>query len=155
MDTYQGSEYQFIGIDELTQLERFKYIYMRSRVRKTKDNKLPTQLMCSSNPGKRGNKWVHEIFIEKIDADIQDKEQIRFIGSSYLDNIYLDRKDYEEYLMVLDRVTREQLMNGNWYASIKGQLFDESDFHIISHEEYMKIPIVRVIRYGILLQLKY
>ena len=37
LDTYQGSEYQFIGIDELTQLERFKYIYMRSRVRKTKD----------------------------------------------------------------------------------------------------------------------
>lgn len=67
LNTYQGSEYQFIGIDELTQLERFKYIYMRSRVRKTKDNKLSTQLMCSSNPGKRGNKWVRERFIEKID----------------------------------------------------------------------------------------
>ena len=147
LDTYQGSEYQFIGIDELTQLERFKYIYMRSRVRKTKDNKLPTQLMCSSNPGKRGNKWVRERFIEKIDGDIQDKSQIRFISSSYLDIIYLDRNDYEEYLMGLDRVTREQLMNGNWYASVKGQLFDESDFHLISHDEYMKIPIVRVIRY--------
>ena len=45
LDTYQGSEYQFIGIDELTQLERFKYIYIRSRVRKTKDNKLPTQVI--------------------------------------------------------------------------------------------------------------
>ncbi|WP_295614691.1 terminase large subunit domain-containing protein [uncultured Methanobrevibacter sp.] len=45
LDTYQGSEYQFIGIDELTQLERFKYIYMRSRVMKTKDNKLPTQVI--------------------------------------------------------------------------------------------------------------
>ena len=45
LDTYQGSEYQFIGIDDLTQLERFKYIYMRSRVRKTKDNKLPTQVI--------------------------------------------------------------------------------------------------------------
>ena len=108
LDTYQGSEYQFIGIDELTQLERF---------------------------------------IEKIDEDIQDKSQIRFISSSYLDNIYLDRKDYEDYLMGLDRVTREQLMNGNWYASVKGQLFDESDFHLISYDEYMKIPIVRVIRY--------
>ena len=38
-------------------------------------------------------------------------------------------------------------MNGNWYASIKGQLFDESDFHLISHDEYLKIPIVRIIRY--------
>ena len=45
LDTYQGSEYQFIGIDELIQLERFKYIYMRSRVMKTKDNKLPTQVI--------------------------------------------------------------------------------------------------------------
>ena len=31
--------------------------------------------------------------------------------------LYLDRNDYEEYLMGLDRVTREQLMNGNWNAS--------------------------------------
>ena len=49
--------------------------------------------------------------------------------------------------MGLDRVTREQLMNGNWHASVKCQLFDESDFHLISYNEYMKIPIVRVIRY--------
>ncbi|WP_400252044.1 hypothetical protein [Methanobrevibacter smithii] len=64
-----------------------------------------------------------------------------------MDNIYLDRNDYEEYLMGLDRVTREQLMNGNGYASVKGQLFDESDFHIIFHDEYMKIPIIKIIRY--------
>ena len=120
---------------------------MCSRVRKTKDNKLPTQLMCSSNLGKRGNKWVRERFIEKIDEDIQDKSEIRFISSSYLDNIYFDRKDYEEYLMGLDRVTREQLMNGNWYATIKGQLFDESDFHLISNSDFLKISIIRIIRY--------
>ena len=120
---------------------------MCSRVRKTKDNKLPTQLMCSSNLGKRGNTWVRERFIEKIDEDIQDKSEIRFISSSYLDNIYLDRKDYEEYLMGLDRVTREQLMNGNWYATIKGQLFDESDFHLISNSDFLKISIIRIIRY--------
>lgn len=120
---------------------------MCSRVRKTKDNKLPTQLMCSSNLEKRGNKWVRERFIEKIDEDIQDKSEIRFISSSYLDNIYLDRKDYEEYLMGLDRVTREQLMNGNWYATIKGQLFDESDFHLISNSDFLKISIIRIIRY--------
>lgn len=52
----------------------------------------------SSNLGKRGNKWVRERFIEKIDEDIQDKSEIRFISSSYLDNIYLDRKDYENIL---------------------------------------------------------
>ena len=103
--------------------------------------------MCSSNLGKRGNKWVRERFIEKIDEDIQDKSEIRFISSSYLDNIYLYRKDYEEYLMGLDRVTREQLMNGNWYATIKGQLFDESDFHLISNSDFLKISIIRIIRY--------
>ena len=103
--------------------------------------------MCSSNLGKRGNKWVRERFIEKIDEDIQDKSEIRFISSSYLDNIYLDKKDYEEYLMGLDRVTREQLMNGNWYATIKGQLFDESDFHLISNSDFLKISIIRIIRY--------
>jgi predicted phage terminase large subunit-like protein len=49
--------------------------------------------------------------------------------------------------MGLDRVTREQLMNGNWYATVKGQLFDESDFHLISNSDFLKIPIIRVIRY--------
>lgn len=49
--------------------------------------------------------------------------------------------------MGLDRVTREQLMNANWYASVKGQLFDESDFHLISHSDFLKIPVIRIIRY--------
>ena len=48
--------------------------------------------------------------------------------------------------MGLDRVTRRLLMNANLYISVKGQLFDELDFHI-SHDEYTKIPIVKVIRY--------
>ena len=53
---------------------------MRSKVRKTKDNNLPTQLMCSNNPGKRGNKWVHERFIEKMDTDTgQITNKIYFI----------------------------------------------------------------------------
>ncbi len=39
---------------------------MKSRVRKTKNNKLSTQLMWSSNSGKSGNKMVHEKSIEKM-----------------------------------------------------------------------------------------
>lgn len=49
--------------------------------------------------------------------------------------------------MGLNRVTREPLMNGNWYATIKGQLFDESDFRLISNNDFLKIPIIRIIRY--------
>ncbi len=97
--------------------------------------------------GQDGEMYDFYPLIEFMRKDIQDKSQIRFISSNYLDNIYLDRNDYEEYLMGLDRITREQLMNGNWYASVKGRLFDESDFHLISHDKYMKIPIVKVIRY--------
>lgn len=146
LDTYQGSEYQFIAIDELTQMERFKYIYMRSRVRKAKSNKLPTQIFSASNPGNRGNKWVRERFIEHKDENV-DYNEVRFIPSSYRDNIYLDRKEYEEFLLGLDRIQREQLMNGNWYTRIKGQLFDETDFNIISYKEFKKIPIVYRTRY--------
>jgi len=51
-----------------------------------------------------------------------NNEQIRFISYLYL------TEDYEEYLMGLDRVTCERLMKGNGYVSVKGQLFDESDF---------------------------
>ena len=57
--------------------------------------------------------------------------------------------------MGLDRVTREQLMNGNWYATIKGQLFDESDFHLISNSDFLKISIIGLSDIGILQQLKF
>ena len=61
----------------------------------------------------------------------------------------------KKYLMRLDRVTREQLMNGNWYASVKGQLFDESDFHLISYNKYMNYQSLELSDIWILQLLKF
>lgn len=48
LNTFQGAEFQQIIIDELSQLEKFKYTYMLSRIRKDKDNPLPLRLISTS-----------------------------------------------------------------------------------------------------------
>jgi hypothetical protein len=40
--------------------------------------------------------------------------------------------------MKLDRATEKHLMNSNWHALVKARLFNETDFHLIPHDEYMK-----------------
>ncbi|WP_458453814.1 hypothetical protein [Methanobrevibacter sp.] len=79
---------------------------MRSRVRKTKDNKLSTQQMCSSNPGKCGNKWVRERFIEKIttypNEAIHDDCVVAFTG------------DYEK---IVSEVQTQRVNVDKWYST--------------------------------------
>lgn len=102
---YQGAELQFIGFDELTQFPENQYNYLHSRLRKTDDNPIPLRMRCASNPGGRGHNWVKAKF---IDGDVP------FVPSSYLENKYLNQKEYGHQLDKLDELTKQQLKYGNW-----------------------------------------
>ena len=39
LDQYQGSEFQFVGFDELTQFTEKQYTYLHSRLRRVKKSK--------------------------------------------------------------------------------------------------------------------
>lgn len=123
---YQGSEFHFIGFDELTQFEtETRYLYLFSRLRRTTEFDVPLRVRSTTNPGGIGHTWVKNRFIE---GDLGGR---LFIPATLDDNPYLDRAEYEESLSLLDVVTREQLRHGDWEVDPRGGMFRRDWFNII------------------------
>ena len=121
LDQYQGSEFQFVGFDELTQFTEKQYTYLHSRLRKLKKSDIPIRMRAGTNPGGRGHDWVKSKFI---------LGDVPFIPSSYLDNIHLDAEEYAKSLEKLDELTKRQLMYGDWDAVItEGLLINLERLH--------------------------
>ncbi|USK72670.1 phage terminase large subunit [Peribacillus asahii] len=123
---YQGSEYQFVGFDELTQFEASQYRYLFSRLRRLKGSTVPIRARVASNPGGRGHEWVKQRFLEEGET----KGRI-FIPAKLDDNPFLDTAEYEQSLMELDPVTRRQLREGDWDVRADGNKFKRHWFEIV------------------------
>jgi predicted phage terminase large subunit-like protein len=134
---YQGSEYQFVGFDELTQFEESQYRYLFSRLRRLKGSRVPLRARVASNPGGRGHEWVRQRYL------VEGPERGRiFVPASLEDNPHLDTYEYEQSLMELDPVTRAQLRHGDWDVLPEGNKFKRHWFKIV--EDYPKdMKIVR------------
>lgn len=128
---YQGSEFQFIGFDELTQFTESQYLYLFSRLRRKKENPVPLRMRCASNPGDRGHEWVKQRFVS---SRLNPKKRL-FVPASLWDNPHLDEEEYVESLMELDITTREQLLRGDWEISQKGLMFAGEWFPRINRED--------------------
>lgn len=123
---YQGSEFQYIGIDECTHIAPSNYRYMFSRLRKTKDMRVPLRFRATANPGgQHGEYYYQRFFVEG-----PDKGRI-FIPAGLNDNPHLDAEQYMQSLDELDPVTREQLLNGNWEIKEAGDLFSRTWFQLV------------------------
>jgi predicted phage terminase large subunit-like protein len=123
---YQGSEFQTICFDELTQFTEAQYRYLFSRARRLQGVNLPLRIRAASNPGGVGHDWVKQRFL------IEGKEAGRvFIPASLPDNPHLDQGEYRRSLSVLDPITRAQLLDGNWTARQAGGLFRREWFPIV------------------------
>ncbi|MGB8218745.1 MAG: phage terminase large subunit [Candidatus Methanoperedens sp.] len=129
---YQGSAYHFVGFDELSQFSETMYTYLFSRLRKTEASDLPLRMRATSNPGGEGHQFVLNRFI-------LGKEPNRiFIPANLDDNPYLNKPRYLESLAELDYVTREQLLNGDWFISPSGGIFKREWFRWYSPSELPK-----------------
>lgn len=106
---YQSSEYQTICFDELTQFTESQYRYLLSRLRRLESSHVPLRVRSATNPGGLGHKWVKQRFI----VECQAEERV-FIPAKLQDNPFLDRESYRKSLMLLDPVTRQQLLDGDW-----------------------------------------
>lgn len=126
---YQGSEYQFVGFDELTQFTDSQYRYLFSRLRRLEGVKVPIRMRSATNPGGVGHEWVKQRFLEEGES----KGRL-FVPAKVDDNPYLDQEEYRESLMLLDPVTREQLLNGDWDAIPDGNKFKRSWFEVVDKE---------------------
>lgn len=124
---YQGAEFQYIGMDEVTHISPTNYRYMFSRLRKVKTLNVPLRFRATANPGGQFGDFYYQRFFKEG----KDNNRI-FIGAGLKDNPYLDAEQYKEALQELDPVTREQLLNGNWEIREAGNIFNRHWFNIVS-----------------------
>jgi predicted phage terminase large subunit-like protein len=125
-DQYQGANYHFIGVDELTQFEEKQYTWLMSRNRKPVEDDVPLRIWASSNPGSKGHQWVKQRFI--LEGAQHNR---RFIRARLGDNPHLSYKEYSDTLSNLDPITRRQLLLGDWDAVYGGGFFKREWFEII------------------------
>ena len=127
---YQGAEFQYIGIDECTQIEPSNYRYLFSRLRKKKTMHVPLRFRATTNPGGMFGEYYYQRFF------VEGKDNGRiFISAGLNDNPHLDAEQYREALQELDPVEREQLLNGNWEIRTPGDLFDSSWFQAVPQHD--------------------
>lgn len=117
--TYQGAQYQFIGIDESSQLPEKHLKYLHSRLRQsTIGEQIPLRFWMASNPGGKSNDFLRDNYVEG---------PLKFYPMSYRDNPYIDDVEYEKQLNLLDELTRRQLMFGDWRVAAGSWFILNSD----------------------------
>lgn len=123
---YQGAEFQYIGMDEVTHIDPANYRYLFSRLRKPKTLQVPLRFRASANPGGEFGEYYYQRFF----VEGPEKGRI-FIPAGLDDNPYLDAEAYRESLNELDPVERERLLNGNWEIKSQGDMFSRHWFVIV------------------------
>jgi predicted phage terminase large subunit-like protein len=140
---YKGAEFQFIGMDEVTEIRENDYRYLFSRLRRPKTgpvSQVPLRMRAASNPAPN---WVRQRFI------VEGKEKNRiFVRSMLQDNPGIDADSYRMALQALDPVERNRLEFGDWWSTSLGSLFDRESFILV---DPLEIPEVsnraRVVRF--------
>lgn len=131
---YKGAEFQFIGMDEVTEIRESDYRYMFSRLRRPAKGALaqvPLRMRSASNPAPN---WVRQRFI------IEGMETGRiFVPSKLQDNPGIDGDSYRQALQALDPIERRRLEEGDWFTTSLGTLFERENFVIIDPHEVPQI----------------
>lgn len=153
---YLGTDYQYIGWDELTEFklaekdENNPYLCLFRSLRRTVDMDVPLQVRATSNPGGPGHGAVKKRFVTDEarmairagrDGVFYTPEGRAFVPSLAKDNPALILNEYLENLMHLPAVTRARQMQGDWDASTDLQIpdnwlcgFGMRGQHIIPHD---------------------
>jgi hypothetical protein len=130
---YQGAEFLFIGIDELTHFTLKQWQFLTSRNRCSAPNALSC-MAGATNPGNIGHAWVKALWVDKAPpagferADLYDPRDYDFIRARIDDNpIYRDDADYRRTLEALPEYLRLPFLEGDWNV-FAGQYFDIFDY---------------------------
>ena len=123
---YQGQEFDFIFIDEATQMEEYVFIRLRACLRGT--NGYPKRMYLTCNPGGVGHAWVKRLFIDRRFRAGEQAKDYCFIPARVYDNKALLESDptYLSGLESLPQDLRRAWLEGNWDL-FEGQYFEEFD----------------------------
>lgn len=127
---YKGSEFQFIGMDEVTEIREADYRYLFSRLRRPSTGPLstvPLRMRAATNPAPN---WVRQRFL----VEGNEKGRI-FVPSKLTDNPGIDPESYRAVLQELDPIERKRLEFGDWWATTLGSMFDRTMFEILEPAE--------------------
>lgn len=124
---YKTSQFQYIGLDELTQYAESQYTYMFSRLRRLRGVNIPIRMRSATNPDGPGYDWVKMRFITE-----GRKAGRLFIPAWLEDNPYIDQEMYNRTLMHLDPITRKRIREGDWNVRPGGKKFQREWFEIVS-----------------------
>jgi hypothetical protein len=131
---YQGAEYLFIGLDELTHFTLKQWQFLTSRNRCPVPGTFPN-MAGATNPGNIGHAWVKALWIDRkppagMDAAEQaqyDPRDYDFTRATVADNpIYADDEEYRRTLDALPTHLRRAFLEGDWDV-FAGQYFDVLD----------------------------
>lgn len=140
---YKGSEFQFIGMDEVTEIRESDYRYLFSRLRRPASGPLsqvPLRMRAASNPAPN---WVRQRFI----VEGLEKNRI-FVPSKLTDNPGIDADSYRQALSALDPIERRRLEEGDWWSTTLGTLFQRESVVIIDQDEVPTVSsAARVVRF--------
>lgn len=137
---YQGQEFDFIGIDELTQHEKEIFTILRSSNRTT-DVRIKPRMILTGNPGGIGHGWVKRLFIDKDYEPNEDPKEYTFVSSKVKDNqVLMDNDpDYIKRLEALPEDLRKAYLEGDWDI-FKGQYFGEWRRELHTCEPHTILP---------------
>ena len=129
---YQGAEFLFIGIDELTLFTLGQWQFLTSRNRCAVAGTMPN-MAGATNPGNVGHAWVKALWVDQRPAPGMDRpgqydpDDYAFIRATLADNpLYRDDADYLKTLDALPRHLRQAFLEGDWNV-FAGQYFDLFD----------------------------
>ena len=130
---YQGAEFLFIGLDELTHFTLKQWQFLTSRNRCP----VPESFACmagASNPGNIGHAWVKALWVDHQPPpgferpELYDERDYHFIRARLADNpIYANDAAYHRTLEALPEHLRRAFLEGDWNV-FAGQYFDVFEF---------------------------
>jgi hypothetical protein len=139
---YQGAEFLFIGIDELTHFTLKQWQFLTSRNRcpakvysdgKNLGKRIVPCMAGATNPGNIGHAWVKALWVDHVPPpgferpNLYDARDYDFIRARLDDNpIYANDVEYRRTLEALPEHLRRAFLDGDWNV-FAGQYFDIFD----------------------------
>jgi hypothetical protein len=129
---YQGGEYLFIGIDELTHFTLRQWQFLSSRNRCPVAGSRPS-MAGATNPGNIGHAWVKALWVDRQPAAGMERPEeynagdYDFVPAGFADNpIFARDESYKATLSALPTHLKRAFLDGDWDV-IAGQYFDRFD----------------------------
>jgi len=123
---YQGQEFDFVAVEEVTQFTEFQWQYICSSCR-TANKGIKPVMWATGNPGGVGHAWAKRLWVDRRFEGAEEADDYSFISAKVFDNPALMEAD-PRYVMSLKNIKDESLrkayLNGDWDI-YQGQFFTQ------------------------------